>query len=154
CDEAFRRVGAKIQVDMPLSTVGTGRKDKDGKNLLKVAWEYSAGVGIWNPVPALTADLTSQPTIAFDRPADWQKVPIDGDSHFWLRARISAADYGPPTTYTISGTHVVPDDQPKPPIAQHLTVAYTISTSGLPPDHCLTYNGFQFTDVTEACLWG
>jgi len=155
CDEAFKRVGATIKVDLPLSKPGTARVTTPPTPLV-IKWEYSAGPGVWNEVLGLSADLTAQPSIAFQRPPDWQKVAVDGDAHFWLRARIAGGDYGGPTTYKVAGDHVVPDtsSEPQPPIAEHLTVGYTILTAGLAPDHCLTYNAFKYVDVTDACLWG
>jgi hypothetical protein len=151
CDEAFRRAGASIRLDMVLSHLGD---KKTGDDAVVLKWEYSAGPGVWNEVPGLNADLTAQPNIVFPRPRDWQKVDIDGDSHYWLRVRIAKGGYGGPVKYTVSGTDVTATNEPKPPVVQKLTVAYTISTGGVAPDHCFTYNGFSFNDVTEACLWG
>jgi Baseplate J-like protein len=152
CDEAFRRVGATMRIDLVLSKLGVGHAD-GAKNLV-VKWEYGAGPGVWNEVPGLTADLTAQPSIAFPRPRDWQKVDVGGDSHYWLRARIAQGSYGGPVHYKVNAGDVTAEDVPDTPVIQKLTAGYTISTGGVAPNHCFTFNRFSFVDVTEACLWG
>ena len=51
-----------------LSTVGMARIGTPSPPALVIKWEYSTGLGVWKEVPGLSADLTAQPNIAFQRP--------------------------------------------------------------------------------------
>jgi len=155
CDEAFSRPGTTISLDLRFTQLG----QKTGN--LGLTWEYSAGKS-WQPLTGLTdatehltkAPPAGQSAISFVRPPDWAKTTIDGDAHYWLRARISDGGYGGPTTYAIDSGAVVAKNQPVPPIVKTVSVAYDYQTGPFVPDHCLTLNGFAFQDVTEACRWG
>jgi hypothetical protein len=161
CDEAFKRSGVKCALELKLSAVGEVGKDANGHpKKLVIAWEYSIGPGVWGSlrVSDNTKNFTAQPApsseaITFSRPEDWQKTSIDGDSHWWIRARVASGDYGGPTTYGISGTTAKPQNVPTPPMLSTLKVSYTISTA-FAPDHCMALNAFSFADYSEASRWG
>jgi hypothetical protein len=161
CDDAFGRPGAQVQVFAPLSTPGKVPTTVT----FGLAWEYSSGPGKWKTLgqPDHTSNLTvdqgpNSPAFSFAAPVDWQKVPVDGETHHWLRVRVTSGGYGGPTRYIIdkNNNEVVPDTttEPNPPVVASLTISYSTSTPLLPPEQCLSLNLFAFADDSQACLWG
>jgi hypothetical protein len=157
CDEAFKRAGALVELDAPLTTEG---KTSGSPQL---TWEYSAGPGEWtNLAPTdSTHHMTKKvpagaPAFSFYAPSSWKKVEVDGETHYWLRVRISSGDYGGPLKYKVDGGTVSPDtaSAPQPPVLKYMTVSYTVDSGTLVPDWCLALNAFSYSDFSEDCRWG
>ncbi len=142
CDDAFKRVGARIELlvdPSPVNSVTSSARE--------LAWEYSAGPGVWKPL--LTTDEQFQSgsaprPVRFGRPDDWAKVAVNGDRQFWLRVRLAKGGYGGPLPATVF----------TPPVLKGMTVGYTVETGPRVPDHCVSLNRFDLRDHSEACRWG
>ncbi len=162
CDDALQRKEAKIGLSFQLSRGVVPVPSGD----LQLVWEYSTGPGAWQQLGGSgtqlddqTINLTStlaDPAVTFIRPNDWEKVPFNGETHYWIRLRIARGNYGGPPTYTIDNTthQLVVSNQPQPPILTHLTVSYGYVTPNTLLDHCLVRNMFDFADETLSCQWG
>ena len=165
CDQAFQQAGALIGISVALSAGSAPTPSAD----LALAWEYSTAPGIWQALGAgdtefvdHTANLSHatrfDPAITFFRPPDWAKVTYNGLSHYWLRVRVASGSYGGPPIYTVqqSGGNwsVVASNVPGPPSLKTLSVSYSYQVGPFIPEHCLTYNGFLYQDVTNAATWG
>lgn len=67
-----------------------------GAGTWTITWEYynrltSAWAALGNVTDGTTGFTTGGTnTVTFDRPADWGQVAVDGDTNFWVRARVSA----------------------------------------------------------------
>jgi hypothetical protein len=161
CDEAFKRDNARIGLhflvdpNFPPTPVN-----------IALLWEYSTGEGTWKTLASgeiefhdrsgnFTTAPRSQPAVSFVRPADWQKVRSNGQSHYWLRVRVVRGDYGGPAKYEIDSTNgtVKVVNAPQPPILTGVSASYRYETVSAFPDHCLTQNLFTFEDHTDDCQW-
>ncbi len=161
CDEAFKR-DARIEL-----TIEPADSDATHSDLRHLTWEYSLGDGAWKSFsPDIDEVLRKQGheeqfqkpqqgepakrTVSFARPGPWQKATVAGQSHFWLRVRVSKGRYG--TTPVLSGGQIT--GGPTPPILRSLSVGYALVTGPRELDHCLTRNRFDYEDRTEAVRWG
>jgi hypothetical protein len=162
CDEAFKRersrIGLHFAIDLNVAPTPSDQ--------LSLFWEYSAGPGTWRPLASAdtelidrTSDLSAnpllEPAVQFVRPDDWQKMRVNGQTHYWLRLRIASGNYGGPAQYSVdtsTGTVKV-TGEPHPPILSGLTVSYRYETQRALPDHCLTQNLFAFEDHTQDSQW-
>jgi len=165
CDQAFQQAGARIGIAVEL-TPGNTVTPQGG---LALAWEYSVAPGVWKAIGGtdtefvdetlgFTASTLADPPIGFYRPADWAKVGVNGEQHYWLRIRVDNGSYGGPTTFTVENDggnwKVVASNEPHPPMIKTISFSYSYRIGPFAPDHCLALNGFAYQDFTDACLWG
>lgn len=165
CDQAFQREGARIGINVTFTAGVTPQPTHD----LALFWEYSIGPGQWMALGAGDTELrdntanfsqstTLEPSISFLRPSDWTKVNLNGEEHFWLRARITQGSFGGPTQYSAvndSGTwKVEASNEPHPPRLAKIRFSYAYQVGPFIPDHCLALNGFAYQDFTDAARWG
>jgi hypothetical protein len=165
CDEAFQQKGATMGITFAMSKGIPAEASAD----LVLEWECSTSAGWLSLGPQFqlrdhSANLTQSiaaipgmppdPTITFVRPAGWEQSTLNGESHYWLRVRITSGGYGGPPTYSIQNGAVVADNVPAPPMLAGMTVSYEFDGPTFVPDHCLALNGFGFDDFTAACRWG
>jgi uncharacterized phage protein gp47/JayE len=165
CDEAFRQEGARIGIAVE-PTPGVTVTPKDG---LSLAWEYSVAPGVWNALggtetefvdhtSGFTASSAATPSISFLRPADWARVNVNGEQHFWLRVGVDGGNFGGPTQYTVVNDNgnwsVVTSNEPHAPSLRSITCSYAYRVGPFAPDHCVALNGFAYDDFSDACLWG
>ncbi|HET6728251.1 MAG TPA: hypothetical protein VFG96_02465, partial [Jiangellaceae bacterium] len=141
CNDAFKRMGARIELLVDPSPV-----NKALSSGRKLAWEYSAGPGVWKPLMTTDEQFesgTAPRGVTFGRPDDWANVAVNGESQFWARVRLTEGDYGGPLPAAFT-----------PPVLTGMTVAYTVETGPRVPDHCVSLNRFELRDHSEACRWG
>lgn len=151
CDEAFKREGAWLEVEIAPST--TSQADSTTAVL---AWEYAGGDGRWHTLTANTEQLNKGAgrVVGFGRPDDWEQTELAGERHFWARIRLTGGGYGGPAQYTVKDGKVEVSNPPKPPQLARLSVSYAYETAPTELDHALTLNGAEFRDVTSAFRWG
>jgi Baseplate J-like protein len=151
CDEAFKRSGARIGIEIVPSTASGA----DASTPV-LAWEYSAGQDQWATLTTSTEQLLKGSTrwVWFGRPDDWAKTEVAGEQHFWARVRLTAGTYGGPVQYTVADGKVQATNAPKPPQLARLAAAYAYETEPDVLEHALTFNGAAFEDVTSAFRWG
>lgn len=151
CDEAFKREGARISISVePTTKTATTYSSPP-----VLAWEYSTpGMGTgWTELFRLSTEALESGTareIQFVRPANWAKMAVAGQSHFWVRVRVTSGDYGR-TAFGPGGDQT---GWPKPPELARLSVAYEYDTGLDALDHVVAVNRFDFTDWTTAARWG
>jgi hypothetical protein len=165
CDEAFRQEGARVGLTVGFSP-GTTVTPVGG---LALAWEYSVAPGVWKALGGtetefvdhtlgLTTPSTATPSVSFLRPADWARVNVNGEQHYWLRVRVDNGSFGGPTQYTVvddgGNWKVVASNEPHAPWLRSFTCSYSYRLGPFAPDHCLSLNGFAYDDFSDACLWG
>lgn len=164
CDEAFQRVGATVGLTFTMSSANAAAPTPT----TELTWEYSSPDG-WKSLGTIPEQFGSQAAasatgdtraIVLLRPADWVKTTHAGQSHYWLRVRISNGGYGGPTEYssrydaTTNSWKVRKTNEPNPPIIARVTASYAYETGSLVADHCVALNHFVYADYTEACRWG
>lgn len=165
CDQAFQHEGARIGINVTFTSGVIPEPTSD----LALFWEYSVAPGIWQPLGVgdtefhdntanFTKPTTVDPSISFLRPADWAKVSLNGEEHFWLRVRVAQGGFGGPTTYSVvndgGNWKVVASNEPHPPQLSTIKFSYAYQIGPFIPDHCLALNGFAYEDFTDACRWG
>jgi hypothetical protein len=156
--DAFERPLARVHLGFQLSKLG----GVDGAP--QIAWEYHDGTS-WQPLSEWelsdeTESFTKATgTVTFQRPEEWKEAALHGESSLWMRARLAAGDYGQPMHIEAvddgSGGFTLeahPSTLAVPRVSR-LTLGYSYVTEPTFADHCLTYNDFAFTDVTEASQW-
>lgn len=82
-------------------------------------------------------------------PSDMADVEIAGQTAKWMRVRLLSGTYGLRKTILVEGTpftFVVP----QPPTVAKFLLGYTWQQGPLDAEYVLTFNDFQYTDVTEA----
>jgi hypothetical protein len=151
CDEAFKRAGARIGVEIVPSTASAA-----DSTTAVLAWEYSAGQDRWRTLTTSDDGLVKGASrwVWFGRPDDWEKTEVAGEKHYWARIRLTGGSYGGPLKYTVSDGKVEATNQPKPPQLARLAMSYAYETEPGEMDHCLTLNGARFENVTSAFRWG
>jgi len=154
--EVFQRKRARVSLDLQFSTVGQAPTSP----ALALMWEYHDGSS-WRllfKADEGAATFTAAGTITFICPPDWGETRVNGVQSYWLRARITAGDYGHPAGMAVTTTGGVASVAPTadtlhPPIVSRLSLAYAYVTDPELLDHCLTHNDFVFADRTDACRW-
>jgi len=122
----------------------------------EVEWEY------WNgrQWAALTPEPESSParrfkhsrflsTLSLQIPSDMVPVEVNNSTNRWMRARLVSGGYGiqrdvifPSNSFTIVET--------LPPAVKEFRLGYTYRSPWEYPEHCLTYNDFQFDVRSDA----
>ena len=160
-NEVFQRAGARVHIDIHLSSKGDPKPATDGAFVLR--WEYY-GSGGWQilgiePGPdaadayKFDADPTDTRRISFNCPSEWQETLVNGVKNRWLRVRITKGSYNEVGGVPV-GTATLPVTiNNTPPVVAALKLSYTYITDPETLDHCLTRNDFQFEDHSEDARW-
>jgi uncharacterized phage protein gp47/JayE len=130
----------------------------------EVAWEYWNGTD-WAPLDIATntgaADFTASPAdlndtgqISFTVPDHMERTKVNGQDGYWIRVRLVSGGYGFSATVQVASantsfTYVVA----QPPALTAFRMGYVWNNGPFPAEHVITYNDFQFADVTEKTLW-
>jgi hypothetical protein len=149
CADAFSRAGASVTIAFKLSRPGV-KQDS-----LAISWDYSTDSG-WTSFSGMALyQFDADGSFALTCPADWAEVDVNGNKQRWMRARIASGDFGRPPYVTgvkgqqptFGGGNLVP------PIVKTVAVSFQHLTDAQRLDHCVTYNDFIYTDVSEAARW-
>jgi Baseplate J-like protein len=152
CKDAFARRNANVKIAFDLSKFGGPQSS------LALEWEYSTDDG-WAPLtvmPQTPAYLFEKNgAVLFASPADWAEREVNGTKQLWLRARISAGNFGlvPYVSAVTAGQPVFAGGNLAPPIVRKAPVSFQYLTDPETLDHCVAYNDFLYEDVTEAARW-
>lgn len=170
--EAFKKSGAKITLHFTLSNLAKAN------NVYLVAefWEGKSWSLLGRKGDDGTNSLTKTGDITFTIPGQPVSTTINGKESFWIRLRIDGGNYGEdahfevdpndPTKYSLA----VPGDPTKgyklvpanlaPPFISSLAIDYNVTQPApatppsppeiLTPEVVLTYNDFEYDDVTQA----
>ncbi len=165
CDELLQTADAYISIEMLLADSSVIPRPNPSDQLV-LAFEYWDGkrwrhLGRSAPRGALpgagdeigfhddTKALSQSGTVSFRRPKDMEALELNGVSKRWLRVRIEKGDYGEQGTYTLENEKwVYKDDRAlRPPALRSIAFRYREDYRDV--RHVLSFNDFQFTDVTE-----
>ncbi|MFA4902804.1 MAG: putative baseplate assembly protein [Desulfobaccales bacterium] len=150
--EVFQRQGANIGVTITLSSGITVVGTPD------ISWEYYNGMA-WQAFAINCQFNKAVDVVSFRSPPDWCETEVNGVRNFWLRVRILGGDdpYGHPLRVVVDNpekmTTKFEEKNLNPPIISKLTLGFSYVTDPEALNHCLSYNDFVFTDLTEACRW-
>lgn len=165
CEELLQTADAYISIEMLLADSSVIPRPNPSDQLV-LAFEYWDGkrwrhLGRSSPRGVLpgagdehgfhddTKALSQSGTVSFRRPKDMTPTEINGVEARWIRVRIEKGDYGEQGTYTLENDKWVfkDDRQLRPPALRSLTFRYREDYRDV--RHALSFNDFQFTDVTE-----
>ena len=173
-DEVFGKPKAQVTIafvraptpqdDLAASTVDTSGTTPAPALSHTVAWEYWDGTE-WADLPITTsggvADFTLGPTdlnasgqVFFTVPDHMERTKVNGQDGLWVRVRLVAGSYGFKATVSVTGstatfTYVVA----QPPALSALRMGYVWKDGPYVAEHVLTYNDFQYQDVTEQAMF-
>jgi predicted phage baseplate assembly protein len=165
CEELLQTADAYISIEMLLADSSVIPRPNPSDQLV-LAFEYWDGkrwrhLGRSSPRGVLpgagdehgfhddTKALSQSGTVSFRRPKDMMSAEVNGVEARWIRIRIEKGDYGEQGTYTLENDKWVFKDerQLRPPALRSLTFRYREDYRDV--RHALTFNDFQYTDVTE-----
>ena len=165
CDELLQTAEAYISIELLLADASVIPRPNPSEQLV-LAFEYWDGkrwrhLGRSAPRGALpgsgdelgfhddTKAMSQSGTVSFRRPKDMETLEINGQAMRWIRIRIEKGDYGEQGTYTLENEKWIykDDRQLRPPALRSITLRYREDYRDV--KHALSFNDFQFTDVTE-----
>jgi hypothetical protein len=136
----------------------------------KVTWEYWDG-SVWRELGTMSADeqvknsvtlfsdttraFTASGEVSFRVPPDMQPVEVSGVRAMWIRARLSAGNYGEEAGYTVRESRPgVPEYVYKPativaPLLKKIEADIVLREIAQHPEFVIGYNDFAFQDITE-----
>jgi len=169
-DDVFSQPNTRVHMEIMLSDPSIVDKPAASPNLI-VEWQYHDGKR-WRPLARTgpghapkqgkskarenphnfqdgTAAFTKNGVLSFDRPARMSACAVNGKQHFWLRAQVIKGGYGEKGSYElIDERWVYKDEFPlRPPSLKQLGLKFT--EQNVPFQHTMTYNDFQFEDVSS-----
>ncbi|HEX9670487.1 MAG TPA: baseplate J/gp47 family protein [Thermoanaerobaculia bacterium] len=133
----------------------------------EVVWEYWKGrrwqtLAVIDDSPGITtsaSSFTQDGTFRFRVPDDVAAIKVNDQEGRWIRARLASGGYGftatarfdtnDPNNPFNTMTYVVP----QPPALAELRLGYTWEYGPFPAERVLTFNDFQYLDVTEDAKW-
>ena len=159
-EDAFSKKGAKITltIESKLATPGPADPSIPARASLNpiLSWEYWNGTS-WRGIRVVDSTnrfLTDGTAgrISFTCPEDIEKLEVNGEEKFWIRARLIDGNYGAPIviekeTFLGVKTQI---GFVYFPIINDLKLSYVDIQR--PPQRCLTLNNLKYEDRTEDCL--
>jgi hypothetical protein len=145
-DEAFGKPGAVVHVAFTMTD-----EVPVAHNGLSIRWQYWNGLQ-WAPLPDLkdgvylSDDTGSPKSIDFTVPLDIAPIELNGETRFWLRARIVSGTYVFNREVKVTGPpdQKIPITEPAGPAVSGVAIAYRWRPPFQAPQHCCTFNDFQF----------
>ena len=160
--EIFAKSGAEMSVWLKFVTPVKPTGTDDLPVLPEVAWEYWNGfrwvvLGVKSlnaSIPTFTSH--SEGTFTIRVPADISPLDVNNQTALWMRARLLKGAYGFIRTYTFGQTPdqtTITVEETLAPIVADMRLGYVYRSPWERPQHCLTYNDFQFEDHTQDVRW-
>ena len=164
-DEAFSKPRAAVTVDFAVTTPSK-QQQKPGApapavaNNVTLAWEGWNGQA-WEALKVSSdgsANLTANGAIVLTMPDTVASLEVNGQTHFWVRARLAAGDYGHDASYIpvsdkpADGFKLDPSTL-APPSIQILHLSYTYTRGPESPAVIVTENDSQFVRQTVGALF-
>jgi hypothetical protein len=163
-DELFSQTEATIRIDLVQADAATVDPPNPSVDLT-IDWEYYNGkrwhlmgrstpTGVKDALEAVkfedtTNAFTQSGQVSFRRPKGIKPVEVHAQEALWIRARITAGDFGEQGRYELEGdTWVWRHERPlKPPALKELTLKFVEDDK--PVTKVYTFNDFQFSDETD-----
>ncbi|MGE0867682.1 MAG: putative baseplate assembly protein [Kofleriaceae bacterium] len=165
CDDLLQTADAVVSIEIQLADPAVYPRPNPSDQLVMAfeywdgkRWRYLGRSSSRGVLPGAgdelgffddTKALSQAGAISFRRPRDMESTEINGVTKRWVRLRIEKGDYGETGTYTLeSEKWLFKDDRPlRPPVLRAIGLHYREDYRDA--RHVLTFNDFQFTDVTE-----
>ncbi|MEA3354637.1 MAG: baseplate J/gp47 family protein [Campylobacterota bacterium] len=149
-DEAFGVPGSMVSLEI-LHSINSEYKMAKGSMNLQIVWEYPVGISKWSllEVEDTTDNFTNNGNIVFKVPKDIAKIALNGEEGFWVRARISAGDFGSEEQSEYdeqSGDVKVTPSTLRPPLFNKVLIHYTLTRKDL--KDCYIFNNFKYNSIT------
>jgi hypothetical protein len=121
-------------------------------------WNGSA----WTAVPGLSStalnNFITGSQLIFQVPADFAKSEVNNQTSWWMRLRIQNDNFVNVNTITYtnttpSGTNTLKILTVVAPALENLLVTYTYKSPWMFPEHCATFNDFQWTVHSRDVRW-
>ncbi len=157
CAEVTSKPGASVTVFTEVSGQPAG--DNSEIPVPNVRWEYWNGV-VWATLPELfgSAEVLSfrqSGEVQFVVPANIAVKNELGQEKAWLRVHLVDGSYLVPNRGTAgSGSNAVTFDKVFPPVVRTLRLEYEFQSALEPLEHCLSFNQFQWEDLTTRVKFG
>jgi hypothetical protein len=149
CDQAFCEEEAIVEINFEHSksseyTMPTGYDN------LKIRYEYAVDDNKWKvlDVKDKTSSFTKSGTVSFKIPEDFNKIILNAEEGYWIRARIIAGHYGVEETTTYDNTTGEVKTTMatlNPPFFTHVNIKYSKKRFDL--ESCNTFNNYQFNPI-------
>lgn len=166
-EEAFGKPGAVVTItmvraDTPEYAAAKGAITSNPLPAPQLEWDYWNGTS-WQdlnpdtPIPDLNMPPNDVESLTFTVQADMAKTRVNGQDGFWIRARLVSGGYGYLQTVQLPDKSTPPQmviPVIVPPALSQCTIQYGLTTQWQPVQHVLTYNDFQYQDVTGIARWG
>lgn len=146
----------------PMEAAAAGGKAPPQLSAPELAWEYWNGRS-WRDLSLAASSPEVQQflapgSITFSVPLDLEPATVNGLTARWLRVRLAAGSFQRlrlVSWYDATNrmTNFFPIIENHPPVLCHLFLGYAYRSPWEQPEHCLTYNDFQFEWHSEAARW-
>jgi hypothetical protein len=151
CDEAFGVPGAMVSLEVIHSLNPEYNMAKASTGVeLQIVWEYPVDTAKWNilEITDSTECFTKNGEITFKVPKDIQKVVLNGEEGYWIRAKISTGNYGEDEKSEYNektGNVTIIESTLRPPLLEKVLVHYTLPRVDL--ENCSVFNNFKYTAI-------
>jgi uncharacterized phage protein gp47/JayE len=160
--ECFAMEDSQVRIEFQLTDVSSVAAPNPSENI-RLKWEYWNGKR-WSEIAVSSPEGPVAPVghnfndtthafkasgfVTFLRPKDLAQTDVNGQEGYWVRVRIESGDYGVQGKYEVEeGQWVWKDPRPlRPPAFTEVTLKY--HQVPYPITNCLTYNDFNFKDVS------
>ena len=144
-DEAFSKRNGNIKITFSFSSDSFFSKylyKNEYKNT-NISWEYWNGKSWKSLNPEITVfNKNKVEILQFLSPSDISKTEVNGEKHYWIRARITGLSYG---NYEVVNNQVQPDFYP--PKLKNIKIDFNLENSS--PEYSFNYNNLEFEEVKE-----
>jgi hypothetical protein len=147
CDEAFGVAGSIVSLELNHSLNPEYKFPQDSANL-KIEWEYSTGIADWSflEVKDTTENFTQNGIVSFEVPNDICEVELQGESGYWIRAKIASGDFGhDEQTIQDDDGNVTLSSTLNPPLLNKLVIHYTHVRKDF--TDCYIFNNFKHNKI-------
>ena len=163
-DELLSKDSAQVRIDAVVADPKVIDPPNPSEDLA-IDWEYWNGKrwqmmgrttpgGVDEAMEAVefadtTKAFTQSGAVSFRRPKGMKQTDVNSVTAFWVRARITAGDFGQQGSYELEGdTWVWKHERPlKPPALKELTIKFVEDDK--PVQKVFTLNDFQYSDESD-----
>ena len=157
-EDIFKRAGAEMSIWIKFVTPSAPTDAKDLPIPPEVAWEYWNGYRwVVLGVEALNQSGpsfsgTAEGTFTIRVPADLSPIEVNNQEALWMRARLLKGAYGFIRTIEFPNVSFDVVETVAPQLAD-MRLGYTYRSFWERPEHCFTYNDFQYEDHSQDVRW-
>jgi len=149
CDQAFCEPGAQVEISFEHAKTAAYQMPVAQDNL-QIVYEYAVEEGKWKALDVIdtTASFTQEGTLSFKIEKDFQRIVLNAQEGYWIRAKILAGNYGQEeiSTYdTQTGEVKITPATLTPPIFSKVSLKYSQERVDL--DNCVSFSNYQYQSI-------